>query len=427
MLGPEPSGDPASLTGADRGLLLKAIERYGSPLYVYDLDRVAARFKELHALFGGRFRISYAVKANPNHALLAHLAGIGADFDASSVAEVYRALKAGARPGQISFTGPAKREAEIAESVRLRIGALVLESISQAETASRCAAASGQVQRVVVRINPDHVPRAFGARMTGKASQFGIDEGALHDAITRIIALPHLDLVGFHVYSGSSCLAADALAENFENYVRLFREHGPRLTGMVRKLIFGTGFGIPYYPDQQPVDLAPVAGHVLPLVDALKAEPRFAEAELSLELGRWLAGPAGWLLTSVVAEKSSNGVDIRLCDAGFNNHLAACGMMGAVLRKPWRMANLSNPGGAVRPYTLVGPLCTSIDQLGRDVPLAAPRTGDVIAIENSGAYGLTSSPTRFISHPEPREVVFRGIQMEDATESRLNHPESHAP
>jgi len=159
----------------------------------------------------------------------------------------------------------------------------------------------------------------------------------------------------------------------------------------------------------------------MPQLDELRADPRFAKSECILEMGRWLVGPAGWMLTGVIAEKRSRGVDIRLCDAGFNNHLAACGMMGTVIRRNWSFTNVSNPEGEPEKYNLVGPLCTTIDILASDITLPKVRTGDVLAVSNSGAYGITASPTRFISHPEPVEMIIDGGALVDATESRLNH------
>ena len=96
-------------------------------------------------------------------------------------------------------------------------------------------------------------------------------------------------------------------------------------------------------------------------------------------------------------------------------------MMGSVIRRNWRVANLSNPEGEPARYTIVGPLCTTIDTLASKIDLPELRVGDIIAIENSGAYGLTSSPTRFISHPEPREAIIEGGALRDVTESLLNH------
>ncbi|MGH1574836.1 hypothetical protein ACRAWG_34560 [Methylobacterium sp. P31] len=152
----------------------------------------------------------------------------------------------------------------------------------------------------------------------------------------------------------------------------------------------------------------------------MRSEPLLQSSECLLELGRWIVGPAGWLLTSVVGEKHSRGVDFRMMDAGFNNALAACGMMGTVLRRNWRLHNVSARGSDTFPYTLAGPLCTSIDVIASDVVLPCLQQDDIVAIENSGAYGLTASPTRFISHPEPREILLVGNATIDVTESRAN-------
>ena len=159
-----------------------------------------------------------------------------------------------------------------------------------------------------------------------------------------------------------------------------------------------------------------------PIIDALRAEAPFADARCTLELGRWLVAPAGWLLTGVISAKQSRGAAIRCLDAGFNNHLAAASMMGTVIPRNWVFHNITNPDGVVAAHTLTGPLCTSIDRLAVAADLPEVRVGDVLSIAMSGAYGLTASPSRFISHPEPREVVATGGQLRDVTESLLNHP-----
>jgi diaminopimelate decarboxylase len=185
--------------------------------------------------------------------------------------------------------------------------------------------------------------------------------------------------------------------------------------------------GVPYLPGEAPLDHAALPALVLPVLDAIAADPRLGGARPVLELGRWLVAPAGWLLTRAIGAKRSRGKEIRTLDAGFNNHLAACGMMGSVLRRNWVFENLSNPAGPVRAQTLVGPLCTTIDRLAADAEMPEVRPGDVIAIPQSGAYGLTASPTRFISHPEPREVLMTAAGMVEVTESRANAWPETAP
>lgn len=393
----------------------------GTPAYVYDMDVVRQRMLVLRELFGRCFGVSYAVKANPNIELLRRLLPLMDTFDVSSLKEAERALEAGCPADRISFSGPAKQEREIRAAVALGVGELVLESLDEAEIAAAAAAELGVRQPVLLRINPIRVPRQFGVQMAGKPSQFGIDEEELEAAIDGLMTLPHLELVGFHIYSGTNSIRAEAIEENFGIFVDLFRRACGYADLRPRKLIFGSGFGLAYTEGETPLDVGAVADAVLPLIDALKAEPRFAQTTCLLEMGRWIVGPAGWLLTRVVREKLSRGVEFRMCDAGFNNHLAACGMMGTVIRRNWRFLNVTSPEVASGIVTLVGPLCTSIDVLASNLSLPAPRMGDVLAVCNSGAYGLTASPTRFISHPEPREMLLDGVDLIDVTESALNH------
>ena len=410
---------------ATREDLLAAAATLGTPLYVYDLDAVRARLARLREAFGSQFGISFAIKSNPNLALLRGLAGLVDTFDVSAFAEAERAIAAGCEAERITFCGPGKRAEEVRRAVRLGIGYLVVESLHEARLANRFAGELGARQTVLLRINPATSPRAFGVNMSGKPSQFGIDEEEMEDAIDAVAVLPNLDLAGFHIYSGSNSLSVEGLAENFAILTAIFRRAvahwGARWGGTPRKLIFGAGFGVPYLPDDRELDLAALAALVLPDIAALRAEPAFAGARMELELGRWLVGPCGWLLSSIIGAKASRGTEIRICDAGFNNHLAAYGMMGSVIRRNWRIANLSNPGGETERYTVVGPLCTTIDTLATKLELPATAIGDVIAIENSGAYGLTSSPTRFISHPEPREALIEAGRLTDVSESLLNH------
>lgn len=404
--------------------LLWAADTFGTPLYVYDADAIVARIATVRELFGGRFGVSYAIKANPNLRLMQAMQPHLAAFDASSFAEVERALAAGMPAERISFSGPAKRPEELHGAVQAGVGELVVEGPDEAASLGQIAQALGVEQRVLIRLNPMRVPRKFGASMAGTASQFGIDEEDMAALVPAIRDTPGLKLIGFHIYSGTNCLDASAIAENFAIFADVFRQ-AQAISGIrPERLIFGSGFGIPYLPSEPELDHAALPALVNPIVDDLLGEPAFSGATCNLEMGRWLVGPAGWLLTRVVARKTSRGSEIRACDAGFNNHLAACGMMGSVIRRNWVYRNLSNPDGPPATYNLVGPLCTTIDRLALDVELPQTEVGHVLAIPQSGAYGLTSSPTRFISHPEPGEVMLSGGRADDVTESWLNHNSS---
>ena len=392
-------------------ILRSMSDQIATPAYVYDLTVMGRRFQNLALALPG-LGIRYAVKSNPHPAVLRHLVEEGALIDASSIGEVRRALAVGAHPRKISFTGPGKRLAEIEEAVAFGIGHMVVESLHQAEQTSAAAVARGVMQTVLARISPATSPKGFGARMTGVATQFGIDEEEASATLAAIDALPGLSLQGLHFYAGSNSLDAGAIGANMHNCVELARSLSAGLARAPRRLIFGSGFGVPYHDGQVALDLEEVAAQVraamLPLWD-------FADVAIDLELGRWLVAPAGQMLVRVLARKSGRGATIAICDGGFNAHMAACGMMGSVVRRNWPITNLTAPEARREKLTLAGPLCTSIDLLARDLDIAEAVPGDVLAVGLSGAYGPTASPQGFISQPAVRELVWDGFALRDET------------
>ena len=405
--------------------LWRGAKKFQTPVYVYFLDDVIDRIVLLEQSFGGRFDVSFAVKANPNVAVLRWLLGHVAAFDVSSLTEAYRALAAGAEARTITFSGPGKRDEEIRRAANLGLGGLICESAEEAALADKYARAFGRVVDILIRINPLRVPKNFGVNMAGKPSQFGIDEEVMAPALERIARQENTRLIGFHIYSGTNCLNSEAIAENFSIFMELFDRACRQIDLVPEKLIFGSGFGIPYLPEESELDLAKVASLVNPLVDAFKRDERYRRTQCVLEMGRWLIGQAGYLLASVVSEKSSRSSSFRILDAGFNNQLSACGMMGTVIRRNWRISKVSQPLEPELPsdtYNLVGPLCTTIDLIASNIRLPALRRGDIVAIEGSGAYGPSASPSRFISHPEPREIIAtQSGEFIDISESLLNH------
>ena len=403
---------------AQRQRLLAQIGRTrGTPCYVYFIDEVRQRVQALKSVLGGRFEISYAVKANPNVGLLRGLRPDVALLDVSSAGELQRALSSGCPAAHISFSGPAKRDVELQAAAESGCE-IVCESADEAEALSQLGEARGSPLKILLRLNPSRMPRRFGISMAGRPSQFGIDEEDLPEQLPRLVRLRGVELAGFHIYSGTNCLDADAIAENFAFFIELFAQAAQLAGCRPRKLVFGSGFGIPYFADEMPLELGALAERINPQIDALQADPTLAGAQCVLEMGRWLVGPAGYLLTQVIGAKRSRGVDIRLCDAGFNNHINAAGMMGTVIRRNWPFTHLSPQVDAPRrSYMLVGPLCTTADVLASQIELPEIRKGDVLAIGASGAYGLSASPARFISHPVPAEFIVDDGAITDVSET----------
>jgi diaminopimelate decarboxylase len=407
--------------------LLAAIARdHGTPCFVYFMDQVYDRVRSIREAFGGRLGVSYAMKCNPHPEILKRMKERVETLDISSGGELKAALRVGWPADRISFTGPAKLPGDLEAAAAHGIGDVILESVREARLLSEAAGRAGRSQRVLVRVAPKKVPKGFGVNMAGKPCQFGIDEEDLDPALDEIKALPHLRLSGFHIYSGTQCLKPDALAENYEIFLDIFQRFAASHEVTPEKLILGSGIGIPYHDGDKSVDLAPVAERVNPLLDALKGQPRFARAALLLETGRYLIGEAGVYMTRVVSRKQSRGAQIATCDGGMNHHLGACGHLGMVLHRNYQMFKVSpvRPDAAEQAYDLFGPLCTTIDTLGRGVKFPGLEVGDVIGVRCSGAYGVTASPLNFISHPPPGEVLVetrdgRAV-VEDVSASRAS-------
>ena len=406
--------------------VLRDIARdFGTPCYVYFWDAIRKQIERIRSAFGHRFAINYAVKSNPHLGLLRRMHEVVDALDVSSAGEVSRGLEAGWDAARLSFTGPGKTPAELRASVDAGVGEVVVESLDEAELLNRIAGQACRRQRILVRITPHRVPRGFGLNMSGKPTQFGIDEEEIDPAVTVIQSLAHLELCGFHIFSGTQCLDAQAIVENYQIFSETFRRvcstHGLR----PRKLIFGSGLGIPYFDGDVPLDLAAVAEKTNRAVDELRSAAAFADTALVLETGRFLVGEAGVYLTGVIRKKRSRGIDICICDGGMNHHLAAAGHLGSVVHRNYRMFKVTAeaPDGPEQAYTIVGPLCTTIDTLGRQVKFPGLEAGDVIAIRSSGAYGASASPIHFISHDAPRELIVETVhgklRIEDG--SRFEH------
>jgi diaminopimelate decarboxylase len=401
----------APLDDHTRQALTEAVRQFGTPSYVYLLEPFREAFDRLQAAFGGRFSVSYAVKANPNRALLEQIADKVATLDVSSGGELLRALDAGYPAGLLTFSGPGKRPDELRLAVEAGCGEMVCESERELATLDRLAGEAGRRMAVFPRINPSDIPRKFGVNMAGRPSQFGIDEEDFERVLAKRAEWKNLDVEGFHIYSGTNCLDEQAIAENFDIFIRLFSRFAAAAGIRPRKLIFGSGFGIPYTAEQRPLDLGRLGELLNPRIDALGDDPFLGDARCVLEMGRFLVGPAGYYLTSVIGEKSSRGTEIRICDGGMNQHLAACGLLGGVVRHAWPMWKVGHSEGMeLHEYMLVGPICTTIDTLAQRIELPQLQRGDVVAIGSSGAYGLSSSPTGFISHPPPRELLVRSTE-----------------
>jgi len=383
--------------------LTRLASRVGrTPFYAYDRRMLTERVALLRRSLPPEIRLHYAMKANPMPALVAHMAGRVDGIDVASGGELAVALDAGMDPREISFAGPGKSESELAQAIAA--GILVnIESPREIEILSRHSRALGLQARVAVRVNPDFELKLSGMKMGGGPKQFGVDVEAV-PALLGEIGRAGLAFEGFHVYSGSQNLRVDAICEAQRKTLDLAVRLAAAAPSPVLSLNIGGGFGIPYFPGDQPLDLAPIGEHLRDIVaQAKSALPR---AQLIVELGRFLVGEAGIYVCRVVDRKISRGHVFLVTDGGLHHHLAASGNFGQVIRKNYPVAVGNRMSGAPREIaSVVGPLCTPLDLLADRMDLPAAQVGDLVVIFQSGAYGLTASPHGFLSHPAPVECL----------------------
>lgn len=399
------------LTATTQDGITQAAAHFGTPLYLYDADSVQAAIEKLNMCCEG-FAIRYAVKTNPNPWLLSWLNNKIASLDVSSSGEMLHALASGWTGQSIEFTGPAKTRDDLTAALETGIKSIVVEDLSEAALLNNIAKSMRVKARILVRIAPAQAETGFAVRLAGRPTQFGVDEDKLTVFFDGVRALEHIDLDGFHIYSGSQCLDDEAMARHFWNMWKLF-QHAMALWGKpVSELVFGAGMGIPYHEGDQRLTLSlltPVAKKISEEISALPFP-----LKKYIEVGRFLVGDSGLFITRVVRVKESRGTNIIICDGGMNHNLGACGHLGGVSHRHYAMHALTdrNDRREAHQYRVVGPLCTAIDTLAHRVQLPLVQEGDLIVIGCAGSYGPSASPLFFISHKLPREVVSLSTQNE---------------
>lgn len=383
--------------------LERLVDRVGqTPFYAYDRELLTRRVAELRAALPASIKLHYAMKANPMPAVVSHMARLVDGIDVASGGELRVALDSGADPHEISFAGPGKRHAELRQAVAAGI-LINIESFREVAELAAIRQATGLPARVAVRVNPDFELKGSGMKMGGGPKQFGVDAEQVPELLAEI-GKAGLAFEGFHLFAGSQNLRPEAIVEAqckcFELALRL-AESAP---APVKFLNLGGGFGIPYFPGEQHLDLSSIGANLAAI--AAEAGEKMPHAQIVIELGRYLVGEAGIYVTKVLDRKVSRGHVFLVVDGGLHHHLSASGNFGQVIRKnyPVTIGNrMDQP--AAESVSVVGPLCTPLDLLADKMNLAHAEPGDLVVIFQSGAYGATASPRGFLSQPDLLEVL----------------------
>lgn len=383
--------------------LTRLAQRIGTtPFYAYDRKLISARIQFLRQHLPAGIHLHYAMKANPMPAVVQHLAGLVDGMDVASIGEMKVALDAGITPENISFAGPGKSRQELICAIAAGI-VINVESEYELETIAQLAEETGFQPKVAVRVNPDFELKSSGMKMGGGSKQFGIDAECVPAVLQRIAQL-RFDFEGLHIFSGSQNLRVEALREAHEKTLQLGLQLASTSPVPVRAINIGGGFGVPYFPGESPLDLNAVGTNLQRLLAEIPSQ--FSATRFVIELGRYIVAEAGIYVCRVLEKKISRGQTFLVTNGGLHHHLAASGNFGQVIRKNYPVA-IGNKMkiDETEIVSVVGPLCTPLDLLADRMELSRAEPGDLVVVFQSGAYGLTASPTAFLSHPAPLEIL----------------------
>ncbi|MEM9101058.1 MAG: pyridoxal-dependent decarboxylase, exosortase A system-associated [Pseudomonadota bacterium] len=372
-----------------------------TPFYAYSRNIIAQKIVELRSCLPSNLRLHYAIKSNPMPSLVNWVASQVDGLDVTSCKELQLALASGMSPQKISMAGPAKSDADLTSAIASGI-TINVESPHEITRIDAIAQNLGvNSVSVAYRLNPDFLLKSSGMKMGGGAQQFGTDVEQIEQLNAQLTERIQLD--GLHIFTGSQNLKAENLAEAHQKIFELVDRLLQQYSWSLHKINIGGGFGIPYFPGESPLDLNYVGDNLKSLCATY---PRIANTQPIVELGRYIVGESGIYVSRVVDKKVSRGETFLMVDGGLHHHLAATGNFGQVLRKnyPCEIVSLL-PKALKEKVNVVGPLCTPLDLLAKNMVLTSAEINDFFVVYQSGAYGYSSSPHLFLSHPNAVELL----------------------
>jgi diaminopimelate decarboxylase len=380
---------------------------------VYELAEVRRAYTQLRGCLPEPSTLLYSLKANPHPVVLRTLCELGAEAEVCSPGELYAALDAGFRSDDLLYTGPGKRDADIAGALAAGVTRFSVDSPHGMDQLDQAAAAAGRDVRCLLRVNDDTPVPGQRLTMTGVPSQFGADLRWIEADPGRFAGRPRVRLDGLHLYMGSQVAEEDRLVAQFGQAVTVAARVAAALGTEFAEVNLGGGFGAPFAREGDLPKFPALAERVATCLDERFGGWRQGRPRVLFESGRYLVAAAGRLVVRVLDVKMSQGHQIVVLESGVN-HL---GGMSGLRRIPEMAPTLVGPRtGPVVPGTLVsGPLCTPLDTWARRADVAAVRPGDLVEIRNVGAYGLYASLIAFLGHPAPLEIVVDDGEVRDVS------------
>jgi len=351
--------------------------KYQTPYYVYDFNYLADRYNELKNAFKARKSlISYAVKANSNLSVVAHLAKQGSGADCVSIGEVKRALKAGIPQYKIIFSGVGKIDDEIREALKLDILMINVESEAELGRVEMIAQELKLEARISIRVNPDVDPKTHAYISTGlHENKFGVDINTAKRMYIKAKKSKNLDPIGIHCHIGSQLTELEPIKEAINIVADLVRNIKAALDVELKFFDIGGGLGI-VYDNETLIDTYDYAQCVLEALFGL-------DVTVVCEPGRFIAGNSGYFVTKVLYEKINGSKRFVIVDGAMND------LLRPSLYNAYHKIEVLDKTQNVSNCNVVGPVCESGDFFGKDRELPETSHNDLIVIHSSGAYGFT--------------------------------------
>ncbi|MBA1420148.1 MAG: diaminopimelate decarboxylase [Epsilonproteobacteria bacterium] len=370
------------------------VEKYGTPLYVYDFDYIENRYTTLKDAFAGKKSIiNYAVKANSNLSVIAHLAKLGAGADCVSIGEVNRALTACVDKYKIIFSGVGKRDDEIREALQKDILMLNLESEAEMKRVELVAKELGKEARISIRVNPNIDPQTHPYISTGlHENKFGVEIDMAKRMYIYANKSEFLNPIGIHFHIGSQLTKLSPIQESAQIVADLVRSL-KAIKIDIKFFDVGGGIGV-VYDDEVTISASEYTQAIFQATKGL-------DVTLLCEPGRYMVANAGAFFTKVLYEKNNDGKRFVIVDGGMND------LIRPSLYNAYHKIEAVGVEGEKSPADVVGPVCESGDFFGKDVPLPALAHNDIIVVQSAGAYGFTMA-SNYNTRAKPAEVALQG-------------------
>ncbi|HDX1179394.1 TPA: diaminopimelate decarboxylase [Pasteurella multocida] len=374
-------------------------QQYGTPLYIYSRATLERHWHAFNNALGDHpHLICFAVKSNPNIAILNIMARLGSGFDIVSQGELERVLAAGGEPSKIVFSGVAKTETEIARALEVGIRCFNVESVAELYRINQVAGEMGKTAPISLRVNPDVDARTHPYISTGlKENKFGISVAEARNVYQLANQLPHIQITGMDCHIGSQLTELQPFLDATDRLIVLMeqlKQDGIQL----KHLDLGGGLGVPYTNENPPHP----SEYASAMLDKLKA---YHELEIILEPGRAITANAGILVTKVEYLKHNEDRHFAIVDAGMNDMIRPA-LYQAYMNIIEVDRTLTRDKAV---YDVVGPICETSDFLGKQRELAIA-AGDYLAQRSAGAYGASMS-SNYNSRSRTAEVMVDGDQV----------------